>query len=77
MIKLIRQRCWRMSRHSLSVSWHLGHAEGGVQELTRLLEVAISALRMSGSYLEDEDDLELTAGETRRRLEAEPTRDFQ
>lgn len=36
-----------------------------VQVLTRLLAVAISAFRMSGSYLEDEDDLEFTAGETR------------
>lgn len=30
--------------------------------LTRLLAVAISAFRMSGSYLLDEDDLEFTAG---------------
>lgn len=41
-----------------------------VLALTRLLAVAISAFRMSGSYLEDEDDLELTAEGTRRRLEA-------
>lgn len=43
----------------------------GVQVLTRLLAVAISAFRMSGSYLEDEEDLELTAGRTRSCLEAE------
>lgn len=29
---------------------------------TRLLAVAISAFRMSGSYLLDEDDLEFTVG---------------
>lgn len=32
------------------------------EALTRLLAVAISAFRMSGSYLLDEDDLEFTAG---------------
>ena len=31
------------------------------EALTRLLAVAISAFRMSGSYLLDEDDLEFTA----------------
>lgn len=50
-----------------------GNPEVEVRALTRLLAVTISAFRMSGSYLEDEDDLELTAGGTGRRLEAEPT----
>lgn len=31
--------------------------------LTRLLAVAISAFRMSGSYLLEEDDLEFTVGQ--------------
>lgn len=36
--------------------------DDGLDGLTRLLAVAISAFRMSGSYLLDEDDLEFTVG---------------
>lgn len=36
--------------------------DDGPKGPTRLLAVAISAFRMSGSYLLDEDDLEFTAG---------------
>lgn len=39
------------------------------EALTRLLAVAISAFRMSGSYLLEEDDLEFTAGKENRRDE--------
>lgn len=47
----------------MGATWHPEHTEVVVQELTRLFAVAISAFRMSGSYLEDEEDLELTAGD--------------
>lgn len=42
---------------------------------TRLLAVAISAFRMSGSYLLEDDDLEFTAGKEKRREEMRAVRD--
>lgn len=45
------------------------------EALTRLLAVAISAFRMSGSYLLEEDDLEFTAGKESRREEKRAARE--
>lgn len=42
---------------------------------TRLLAVAISAFRMSGSYLLEEDDLEFTAVKENRREEKRAVRE--
>lgn len=49
------------------ITGHMVETEG--EALTRLLAVAISAFRMSGSYLLEEDDLEFTADMKRKRVD--------